>query len=209
MNGKQRVDRILKEIESKKIVMGSLKFFFGYAAGVGKIYAMLEAAHEAKRRNIDVVLGYIEPHARPDTMKLMQGLECMEPASIEYNGIKLNEFDLDAALERKPQLMLVDELAHSNVPGSRHKKRYQDVQELLRAGISVYTTINVQHIESLNDIVGSITGITVNERIPDSVFDQADQVEIIDIEPMDLLHRLEAGKIYHENQAKRAMNQCH
>lgn len=206
MNGEQRVDYILKEIENKKSPMGSLKIFFGYAAGVGKTYAMLEAAHEVVKRNIDVVVGYVEPHARPDTMYLMNGLECIQPQTIQYNGINLKEFDLDAALKRKPQLILVDELAHTNVPGSRHKKRYQDVQELLKAGIDVYTTVNVQHIESLNDIVSSITGITVNERIPDSIFDQADQVEIIDIEPKDLLHRLEIGKIYGKNQAKQAMN---
>lgn len=146
---------------------GVLKIFFGYAAGVGKTYAMLEAAHQAQKEGIDVVAGYIEPHARPDTLALLEGLETLPPAAINYRGIRLREFDLDLALQRKPQLILVDELAHTNARGSRHTKRYQDVEELLRAGIHVYTTVNVQHLESLHDLVSSITGIEVSERIPD------------------------------------------
>ena len=160
---------------------GRLKIFFGYAAGVGKTYAMLEAAHQAKTEGIDVVVGYVEPHARPDTLALLTGLEVLPNQMIDYRGIQLREFDLDQALQRKPQLILVDELAHNNAQGCRHTKWYQDVEELLQAGINVYTKVNVQHLESLNDLVSSITGITVNERIPDHVFDRASQVELVDI----------------------------
>lgn len=184
---------------------GSLKIFFGYAAGVGKTYAMLEAAHQAQKEGIDVVVGYVEPHARPDTLALLTGLEVLPNQAIDYRGIQLREFDLDQALRRKPQLILVDELAHNNAPGCRHTKRYQDVEELLQAGVNVYTTVNVQHLESLNDLVSSITGITVNERIPDRVFDRASQVELVDIEPNELVKRLQAGKVYREGQARRAL----
>ena len=184
---------------------GRLKIFFGYAAGVGKTYAMLEAAHRAKAAGVDVVAGYIEPHTRPETMALLEGLEQLPVKVIPYKGIELKEFDLDAALARKPQLLLVDELAHTNAGGCRHVKRYQDIQELLRAGINVYTTINVQHLESLNDKVASITGVSVAERNPDSVFDSADQVELVDLEPADLLERLGEGKIYRQRQAALAL----
>lgn len=184
---------------------GRLKIFFGYAAGVGKTYAMLEAAHQAKTEGIDVVVGYVEPHARPDTLALLTGLEVLPNQMIDYRGIQLREFDLDQALQRKPQLILVDELAHNNAQGCRHTKRYQDVEELLQAGINVYTTVNVQHLESLNDLVSSITGITVNERIPDHVFDRASQVELVDIEPNELIKRLQTGKVYRERQAKQAL----
>ncbi|MDD5945441.1 MAG: sensor histidine kinase KdpD [Clostridia bacterium] len=183
---------------------GKLKIFFGYAAGTGKTYAMLKAAHQAKDKGIDVVAGYIEPHARPQTTALLEGLEQLPLRYMSQGGIKVREFDLDAALKRKPQLILVDELAHSNAEGCRHTKRYQDVEELLKAGIDVYTTVNVQHIESLNDTVASVTGVLVRERIPDSVFDEADQVELVDIEPRDLLDRLAAGNVYKEEQAERA-----
>ena len=183
---------------------GHLKIFFGYAAGVGKTYAMLEAAHAAKHRGIDVVAGYVEPHARPQTQELLQGLEQIPNRMINYNGSTLREFDLDAAIKRKPSLILVDELAHTNALGCRHTKRYQDVEELLKAGIDVYTTVNVQHIESLNDMVAAITGIMVKERVPDSVFDNASQVELIDIEPQELLERLQSGNVYQESQAKEA-----
>ena len=185
---------------------GKLKIFFGYAAGVGKTYAMLEAAHQAKQRGMDVVAGYIEPHARPQTTALLEGLEQLPVKEIPYGGISVREFDIDGALKRNPQLILVDELAHTNAQGSRHAKRYQDVQELLRAGIDVYTTVNVQHLESLNDTVASITGIFVRERIPDAVFDRADQVELVDIEPKDLLERMASGNIYREEQAQRAVS---
>ena len=184
---------------------GRLKIFFGYAAGVGKTYAMLEAAHQAQKEGVDVVVGYVEPHARPDTLALLEGLEVLSCREVDYRGIRLREFDLDGALARRPQLILVDELAHSNAPGCRHTKRYQDVEELLQAGINVYTTVNVQHLESLNDLVTSITGIVVNERIPDHVFDRANQVELVDIAPADLEKRLEEGKIYRQRQAKQAL----
>lgn len=194
------------QTEENKNSQGKLKIFFGYAAGVGKTFAMLKAAHKAKRAGKDVVIGYVEPHVRPDTLALVEGLEQIPPLQVAYKGVNLSEFDLDAALARKPQLILVDELAHSNVAGCRHAKRYQGVEELLRAGIDVYTTVNVQHLESLNDLVASITGVTVSERIPDYVFDAADQVELVDIEPSDLIVRLQAGKIYKSNQAQRALN---
>lgn len=183
---------------------GHLKIFFGYAAGVGKTYAMLQAAHAAKQRGIDVVAGYVEAHARPQTTELLHGLEQIPNLVTEYHGIELREFDLDAAIRRKPTLILVDELAHTNAKGCRHTKRYQDVEELLKAGIDVYTTVNVQHIESLNDMVAAITGIMVRERVPDTVFDNASQVELIDIEPQELLERIQSGNVYREEQAKRA-----
>lgn len=167
---------------------------------------MLEAAHAAKQRGIDVVAGYIEPHARPQTTALINGLECIPNLITKHKGITLSEFNLDAALERKPQLILVDELAHTNAPECRHTKRYQDIEELLKAGINVYTTVNVQHIESLNDTVASITGVFVHERIPDSVFDNADQVELVDIEPQELIDRMRSGNVYKPDQAERAMD---
>lgn len=201
---KQNPDQVLRAIryDISDASKGKLKIFFGYAAGVGKTYAMLQAAHQAKERGVDVVAGYIEPHARPQTAALADGLERLPVKQIVHGEITLNEFDLDGALNRKPQLILVDELAHTNAGGSRHAKRYQDVKELLSAGIDVYTTVNVQHIESLNDMVASITGILVRERVPDSVFDEADQVELVDIEPAELLERMAGGNIYKEEQAE-------
>lgn len=184
---------------------GRLKIFFGYAAGVGKTYSMLQAARAARHRGVDVVAGYVEPHDRPKTAALLRGLEALPFRKTQHNGIELREFDLDAALERKPQLILLDEIAHTNAPDCRHTKRYLDVKELLKAGIDVYTTINVQHLESLHDTVASITGISVRERIPDSVFDEADQVELVDIEPQDLIDRLNAGLIYRREQAEQAL----
>ena len=184
---------------------GRLKIYFGYAAGVGKTYAMLSDAREVKKNGADVVAGYIEPHARPETMALLEGMESLSPLELSYKGVSLKEFDLDGALRRKPELILVDELAHTNAEGCRHKKRYQDVEELLRAGIDVYTTVNVQHIESLNDVVASITGITVHERIPDSIIDGADRIELVDLEPDELIDRLHQGKIYSGDQAQRAL----
>lgn len=201
-------DKILEKIKSENLSdgMGKLKIFFGYAAGVGKTYSMLEAAHKAHDEGKDVVLGYIEPHARPETAALQEGIESIPKKEIEYNGIILKEFDLDAALERKPEIILVDELAHTNAQGCRHVKRYQDIEELLKAGINVYTTVNVQHIESLNDIVASITGIEVRERIPDRIFDLSYQVELVDIEPEDLIERLNKGKIYKQDRAIAALD---
>ena len=200
-------DKLLKEIqvEEESQTKGHLKIFFGYAAGVGKTYAMLKAAHISKNQGVDVVAGYIEPHARPETAALLNGLELLPTKEVEYNGITLHEFDIDTALKRKPQLILVDELAHTNAQGCRHTKRYQDIKELLNAGIDVYTTVNVQHIESLCDVVASITEVFVRERIPDSLFDNADQVELVDIEPQELIDRLNAGNVYKEAQAKQAV----
>lgn len=204
---RQNPDVLLKAIndESENSTRGHLKIFFGYAAGVGKTYAMLQAAHTAKEHGIDVVLGYIEPHERPQTKALVSGLEQIPSKKIKHGNIELSELDLDAVLERKPQLVLVDEFAHTDAPGMRHTKRYQDIKELLAAGIDVYTTVNVQHIESLNDTVAAITGVIVRERIPDAMFDKADQVEFVDIEPSELLDRLKSGNVYKETQADRAM----
>jgi two-component system sensor histidine kinase KdpD len=185
---------------------GALKIFFGYAAGVGKTYSMLEAAQQLQKEGVDVVVGYVEPHARPDTLALLENLERLPTREMNQRGIILQEFDLDAALARKPAVILVDELAHTNACGSRHMKRYQDVEELLNAGIDVYTTVNVQHLESLNDVVEAMTGIAVSERIPDEIFDRANQVTLIDIEPQALMKRLEEGKVYRTRQAKRALS---
>ncbi|OOM15964.1 sensor protein KdpD [Clostridium saccharobutylicum] len=167
---------------------------------------MLMEAHDMKKLGKDVVVGYIEPHARPETMALLYGLESIDIKIIDYKGITLKEFDLDKALDRKPQIILVDEFAHTNVSTQRHKKRWQDIEELLDAGIDVYTTLNVQHIESLNDIVESITHISVRETIPDKVFDEADKVELIDIEPDELLNRFTEGKVYSKEQTRKAFS---
>lgn len=205
---KQRPNGILRNEKSQygRENKGRLKIFFGYASGVGKTYAMLKAAHSAKSKGVDVVLGYIEPNAHPETAALCEGIEGLTVYEAKHNGITLEEFDLDAALNRKPRLILVDELAHTNADKSRHAKRFQDIEELLEAGIDVYTTLNVQNIESLNDTVASITGIVVNERIPDSIFDNASQVEFVDIEPSDLTERLNAGNVYSKEQTGRAAN---
>ncbi|WP_234120221.1 sensor histidine kinase [Clostridium hydrogenum] len=194
------------EKEENKAMRGKLKIFFGYAAGVGKTYAMLREAHDMKQLGKDVVIGYIEPHARVETMTLARGLEKIKTKVINYKSVTLNEFDIDKALIRKPEIILVDELAHTNAKEQRNRKRWQDIEELLDAGIDVYTTVNVQHIESLNDVVASITHVAVRETIPDKVFDEADKVEIIDIEPDELLKRFSDGKIYKKEQAKRAFN---
>ncbi|SHK46115.1 two-component system, OmpR family, sensor histidine kinase KdpD [Hathewaya proteolytica DSM 3090] len=200
-------DELLKAIqnEEKERKLGQLKIFFGYAAGVGKTYAMLQAAKDAKSYGIDVVAGYVEPHERLETSAMLEGLEIVPPQKIKHNNMVLKEFDIDATLKRNPQLVLVDELAHTNARGCRHNKRYKDVQELLKVGIDVYTTVNVQHLESLNDIVASITGVMVRERIPDKMFDDAQQVELIDIEPTELIERLREGKIYRKIQAEKAV----
>ena len=198
--------RIHAEEEAKeKEKKGKLCIFLGYAAGVGKTCAMLDAAHELLKEGVDLVSGYIEPHARPETSKREEGLEKVPPLLVPYKGIDLRELDLDAVLRRKPQLVLVDELAHTNAAGMRRRKRYEDIEEILDAGIDVYTTVNIQHLESLNDIVGSITGIHVRERVPDKIFDSADQVKLVDIEPDILIERLKEGKIYKAVQAERAL----
>ena len=182
-----------------------LKIFFGAAPGVGKTYAMLEAAREAKADGRDVVVAYVETHGRAETDALLHGLDVVAPLRVPYQGVTLREMDLDAVLARRPATALVDELAHTNAPGARHAKRWQDVMELLDAGIDVYTTMNVQHIESLNDVVAKVTGVVVRETVPDSVLEQADEVELIDLPPDDLLERLREGKVYVPTQAEEAV----
>ncbi|HEX4508641.1 MAG TPA: DUF4118 domain-containing protein, partial [Burkholderiaceae bacterium] len=184
---------------------GRLKIFFGASAGVGKTYAMLSAARSAVAQGVDVVIGVIETHGRAETEALVGGLDRLPPREASHRDRTLQEFDLDAALARRPALLLVDELAHSNVPGSRHPKRWQDVEELLAAGVDVWSTINVQHLETLNDVVNGITGVRVRETVPDRVFDGADEVVIVDLPPDDLLRRLEEGKVYLPQQAAAAV----
>jgi two-component system sensor histidine kinase KdpD len=200
-------DKLLEKVqrEEAKATRGRLKIFFGASAGVGKTYAMLSEAQEAKAQGMDVVVGLVETHGRVETQALVNGLEVLPPRLVAYRNTTLRELDLDAALARRPGMILVDELAHSNAPGSRHPKRWQDVDELLSAGIDVYTTVNVQHIESLNDVVGQITGIRVWETVPDKVFDEADEIELVDLPPDDLLQRLKEGKVYMPEQAERAI----
>lgn len=190
--------------EEARAGRGRLKIFFGANPGVGKTFAMLEEAGARRLEGIDVVVGIVETHGRADTAALLSGLDVIPRRELSYRGVTVQEFDLDRALARKPALTLMDELAHSNAPGSRHEKRWQDVEELLAAGISVYTTLNVQHLESLNDVVAQITGVQVRETVPDSVFDAADEVELADLTPDDLLLRLRQGKVYVAEQAERA-----
>ena len=173
--------------------------------GVGKTYEMLQTARARKRDGDDVVVGVVETHGRKETEALLEGLEVIPRRRVEYKGQSLEEMDLDAILARRPQLVLVDELAHTNAPGSRHPKRYLDVEELLAAGIDVYTTVNIQHIESLNDVVAQITRVRVRETVPDSIFDRADAVELVDLTPDDLIQRLKEGKVYVPEQAERAL----
>ncbi|PRR75774.1 sensor histidine kinase [Neomoorella humiferrea] len=184
---------------------GRLTIFLGAAAGVGKTYAMLETAHERQADGVDVVIGWVETHGRPETEALVRGLSIIPPRELVYRGKVFREMDLDALLQRRPQLALVDELAHTNIPGSRHTRRYQDVEELLAAGINVYTTLNIQHVESLNDIVAQITGIRVQETVPDRLLEEADQIQLIDIPPEELIERLKEGKVYVPPQAERAL----
>ena len=181
-------DMLLEAVqhEESKQQRGKLKIFFGMSAGVGKTYAMLESAHERLAEGIDVVIGYVETHRRAETEALVAGLENIPRKKLEYRGSVLEEMDIDAILARKPQLVLVDELAHSNAEGSRHPKRYQDVLEIIAAGIDVYTTVNVQHLESRADTVAQITGIIVRETVPDTLIDIADKLELVDIEPEEL-----------------------
>jgi len=175
---------------------GCHKVFLGYAAGVGKTYTMLAEAHRRASRGEDIVVGYVEPHLRPDTIALVEGLEVLPPKQIEYHGTTFTELDTDAVIERHPMFVLVDELAHTNVPGTRHEKRWQSVEELLDAGINVLSTVNVQHFESLNDTVCQITGVCVRETVPDRILDEADEVELVDVPPDALLNRLRRGAIY-------------
>lgn len=184
---------------------GRLRIYFGASAGVGKTCAMLTAARKLRDDGVDVLAGVVETHGRAETQALLHGLELLPPAVVRHRDRMLPEFDLDAALARRPALLLVDELAHSNVSGSRHPKRWQDVEELLDAGIDVYTTLNVQHLESLNDVVGGITGIRVHETLPDTFFDRADEVVLVDTPADELIERLKAGKVYLPAQAERAV----
>ena len=202
-------DKLLAQInaEEQQNKRGQLKVFLGYAAGVGKTFAMLEAAHQRKKEGVDVVVGYIETHKRAETEALVSGLEVIPRGQVTYRDIQLTEMDIDAVLKRRPQLALVDELAHTNAPGSRHSKRYQDVLELLEAGINVYTTLNIQHIESLNDVVAQITGMTVHETIPDSIIDEVNDLELVDLPPDELIKRLADGKVYVPDQAQRAIRE--
>src|SRR5471030_2461709 len=190
---------------AQKEARGKLKIFLGAAPGVGKTYEMLSAARRRKADGVDVVIGVVETHGRSETEAQMAGLEVVPRQQVDYKRRTLGEMDLDAILARRPALVLVDELAHTNAPGSRHDKRYQDVEELLSAGIDVYSTLNVQHVESLNDVVARITRIRVRETVPDSVVDAADEVELVDLTPNDLIARLHAGKVYVREQAQRAL----
>ena len=196
-------DQLLAHVQAEeaRAKRGRLRIFFGASAGVGKTYAMLEAAHNARAAaSADVVVGYVEPHGRVETERLLEGLERLPTLPVKYRGIVRHELDLDAALARRPGILLVDELAHSNLVGGepppRHPKRWQDIEELLEGGITVWTTVNVQHLESLNDLVAQITGIRQRETLPDRAFDEADEIELIDLPPDDLLARLHAGKVY-------------
>lgn len=191
--------------EEHRARRGRLRIFFGYAAGVGKTYAMLAAARAEQAEGTDVVVGYVEPHGRAETEALLNGMEVIPVQSVIHRGSDLREFDLDAVLSRRPTLVLVDELAHTNAPGMRHPKRWQDVEELLAAGINVWTTLNVQHIESLNDVIAQITGVAVKETLPDTVLERADEIELIDIQPETLMERLASGKVYIPSQAERAL----
>jgi two-component system, OmpR family, sensor histidine kinase KdpD len=195
--------RRLREQEERER-RAKLKIFFGASAGVGKTYAMLVEAHERRRAGTDVAVGVVETHGRAETAELLEGLEVLPPRLLEHRGTSLLEFDLDAALRRRPGLILLDELAHSNAPGSRHAKRWLDVEELLDAGVDVYTTLNVQHVESLYDVVAQITGVAVREIVPDSILERADEIELVDLPPDDLLQRLREGKVYLPEQARRA-----
>jgi two-component system sensor histidine kinase KdpD len=200
-------DQLLARLqtEEREEARGRLRIFFGACAGVGKTYAMLSAAREQKADGIEVVIGLVETHGRKETAALLEGFEVLPRQRIPYRGVTLEEFDLDAALARKPALIVVDELAHTNATGSRHAKRWQDIEELLDAGIDVYSTMNVQHLESLNDVVGKITGIRVWETVPDKVFDEAHEIELVDLPPDELIERLSEGKVYMPEAAENAV----
>ncbi|TPC96392.1 hypothetical protein FIS41_21565 [Escherichia coli] len=196
-------DRLLEQTAAPH--RGKLKVFFGACAGVGKTWAMLAEAQRLRAQGLDIVVGVVETHGRKDTAAMLEGLAVLPPKRQAYRGRHISEFDLDAALARRPALILMDELAHSNAPGSRHPKRWQDIEELLEAGIDVFTTVNVQHLESLNDVVSGVTGIQVRETVPDPFFDAADDVVLVDLPPDDLRQRLKEGKVYIAGQAERAI----
>jgi len=197
-------DKLLKQIQAESSKRGRLKIFFGAVAGVGKTYAMLEQARLRKKEGVDVVVGIVETHKRPETEILLEGLPIIPLKPLAYRNIEVKEFDLEAALKSRPALILVDELAHSNAPGSRHAKRWQDVEELLEASINVYTTLNVQHCESVNDVVAQITKVIVRETVPDTVVEKAEEIELVDIPTEELLKRLREGKVYLGVQAELA-----
>src|SRR5712672_2693227 len=198
-------DALLEATRRDNDQAGRLKIFVGAAPGVGKTYEMLQSAQAKRKAGADVVVGVVETHGRAETEALLQGLEVLPRKRLEYRDQILEEMDLDALIARHPQIALVDELAHTNAPGSRHPKRYLDVEELLSRGIDVYTAVNIQHIESLNDVVAQITHVRVRETVPDSVFDRADAIELIDLTPDDLIQRLKEGKVYVPKQAERAL----
>jgi two-component system sensor histidine kinase KdpD len=207
-DGEQRPspEALLEAARREASGLGKLKIFVGAAPGVGKTYAMLEAARAKLKDGVDVVAGVVETHGRKETQALLDGVETIPKRSVAYKGRTLDEMDIDAVVARHPRIALVDELAHTNVPGSRHPKRYLDVEELLNRGIDVYTTVNIQHIESLNDVVAQITHIRVRETVPDSIFDRADAIELVDLTPDDLIQRLKDGKVYVPTQAERALD---
>jgi two-component system sensor histidine kinase KdpD len=190
--------------EQRESTRSKLRLWFGASPGVGKTYTMLENAQRLKREGVDVVVGIIETHGRKETAALLAGLEQLPRRSIPYRGRTLEELDLDAALARKPAVLLLDELAHSNVTGARHPKRWQDAMELLDAGIEVHGTLNVQHVESLNDVIAQITHVRVRETVPDALVERADQIELVDVPPAVVLERLREGKVYVPEQAERA-----
>jgi two-component system sensor histidine kinase KdpD len=203
-NRGERAARLLESAQRQS--RGHLKVVMGAAAGVGKTFAMLTEAQQRKRQGVDVVVGYVEAHKRAETLALMEGLEIVPYRSVEYRGTTLTEMNLDAVLARRPQLALVDELAHTNAPGGRHEKRYEDIEELLANQIDVYSTVNVQHLESLNDVVYRLTGTRVRETVPDRIIQLADEVALVDLPPDELRERLRQGKVYPPDQALQALN---
>ena len=207
-DGRPDPDLLLERVREEQAprTRGRFKLFFGAAPGVGKTFTMLEAAAAHRAEGVDVVVGIVETHGRKDTARLTEGFDTLPRRTVEHRGTTLEEFDLDAAMARRPALLLVDELAHTNAPGSRHAKRWQDVNELLDAGIDVYSTLNVQHVESLNDVVAQITGVTVRETVPDRVMAEADEIELVDVSPEVLIERLRDGKVYVPEQAARALD---
>ncbi|HUJ75327.1 MAG TPA: two-component sensor histidine kinase, partial [bacterium] len=201
--GRPTPDAILATLATEN--RGKLKLFLGAAPGVGKTYEMLTTARQLRAQGVDVVVGIIETHKRQETEALLEGLEVIPRLQIPYGGQTLTELNVAAILARKPQVVLVDELAHTNAPGSPHAKRYQDVEDLLQAGITVHTTLNVQHVESLNDVVAQITRIRVREKVPDRIIEQADEIKLVDLTPEALIERLHEGKVYVREQAQRAL----
>src|SRR3982075_2188248 len=204
-NKRPSPDALLEAARRENDRAGRLKIFLGAAPGVGKTYEMLQSAHARRKAGVDVVVGVVETHGRAETEALLEGLEVVPRRRFDYKDQVLEEMDLDALIGRRPQIALVDELAHTNAPGSRHPKRYLDVEELLSNGIDVYTAVNIQHIESLNDVVAQITHVRVRETVPDPIFDRADAIELVDLTPDDLIQRLKEGKVYVPKQAERAL----